>query len=173
MASDQGPRIVALDVHYGENAARVAAVGFADWRDEAPTDTLVVATALPEAEYQPGEFSKRELGPLLTAISQFPAPPEILIIDGFVTLGPERRPGLGWRLWEALGERAAVVGVAKTPFRGAPESTEVVRGASEKPLYVTAVGMEEEEAREAVRQMRGAHRIPALLKLADRLSRGD
>jgi deoxyribonuclease V len=63
-----------------------------------------------------------------------------------------------------------VVGVAKRPFRGAP-ALEVLRGASARPLYVTAIGIDAAHAADGVRRMHGAHRIPTLLTRVDRLCR--
>ncbi|MFL5421116.1 MAG: endonuclease V, partial [Myxococcales bacterium] len=65
----------------------------------------------------------------------------------------------------------AVVGVAKSAFRGG-EALPILRGTSRHSLFVTAVGMDAREAAQHVRAMHGAHRIPTLLKRADRLSRG-
>jgi deoxyribonuclease V len=47
----------------------------------------------------------------------------------------------------------------------------VERGGSAKPLYVTAAGIAAETAAAHVAAMHGAHRIPTLLKLVDRLVR--
>ena len=48
----------------------------------------------------------------------------------------------------------------------------VLRGGSERPLWVTAAGMDPREACARVREMHGAHRIPTLLKRVDALCRG-
>ncbi|WP_245872852.1 hypothetical protein [Deinococcus planocerae] len=86
-------------------------------------------------------------------------------------MGSEQRPGLGWHLWEALAGRVPVIGVAKSRFHGTPGETEVFRGTSRSPLFVTSVGLPLEEAKGDIRGMAGAHRIPTLLKEVDRLSR--
>jgi deoxyribonuclease V len=96
-----------------------------------------------------------------------------VIVDGFVWLGDESRPGLGAHLFEALSSRSAVIGVAKTCFRGAGPMREVFRGGSERPLLVSAVGLGLDEAAARVEQMHGAYRIPTLLKAVDRLCRTD
>jgi len=98
------------------------------------------------------------------------APVRSVIIDGYVWLGAGR-PGLGAHLYEALGQRIAVVGVAKRRFHGAGDAVPVLRGTSQVPLFVTAVGIDPSEAAEGVRRMHGGHRIPTLLKRVDRLSR--
>ena len=58
-------------------------------------------------------------------------------------------------------------------FAGTPNICEVLRGESLKPLFVTAVDMELEEARNAVLSMHGKYRIPTFLKEVDGLRRGD
>jgi deoxyribonuclease V len=147
-------------------------VTFADWRDERALQTLSLHGAADPAPYEPGEFYRRELPYLLQVLARIDHPDElgIVIVDGFVWLGPER-PGLGARLHEALEGRVAVVGVAKTGFHGAP-AQEVQRGASKKPLFVTAVGLEPQLAAAGVLSMHGEHRIPTLLKQVDRIARG-
>ena len=65
-----------------------------------------------------------------------------------------------------------VIGVAKSPLRIADRFVPVLRGRSRKPLYVSAVGCSLERTARAVASMHGPHRIPTLLKTADRLARG-
>jgi len=64
-----------------------------------------------------------------------------------------------------------VIGVAKSAFLDTPPETEVLRGASAKPLYVTSMGVEAETARACVRAMHGDHRVPTILAAADRACR--
>lgn len=92
-------------------------------------------------------------------------------MDGFVDLGRAREAGLGRHLYEMLGKKIAVIGVAKTPFRGTPPDCEILRGTSRKPLYVTAAGIEAESAKSLVQRMHGRGRLPTLLKHVDRLGR--
>lgn len=98
------------------------------------------------------------------------APPDLIVIDGFVWLDADGRPGLGAHLH---AERAIpVVGVAKTAYRGCEAwSAPVLRGASTRPLFVTATGVDRAGAAAAIAGMHGAHRIPTLLALADRAAR--
>ena len=123
------------------------------------------------AEYVPGEFYRRELPCLLQALLPVLDRVQTILIDGYVDLAPNR-PGLGARLYEALGGKIAVVGVAKTAFAGAHHACEVLRGESERPLYITAAGMTLDDAATGVRSMHGPHRIPTLLRLVDQLARG-
>ncbi|UOF14217.1 endonuclease V [Lysobacter capsici] len=164
--------ILAVDVQYRETSATVAGVLFADWDDaQALASHAVVCEEV--AEYVPGEFYRRELPCILRLLDTLAeATIDCIAIDGYVWLGAERRPGLGAHLRDALGERLPVVGIAKTYYAGTPAETEVRRGGSDRPLYVSAAGMTLDEARAAVARMSGSHRIPDLLKQVDRLARG-
>ncbi len=95
----------------------------------------------------------------------------MVVIDGYVWLSEDRRPGLGARLFEALGGSVVVVGVAKTGFAGSAFAEPVLRGDSAKPLYVTAAGVEASVAAGWIRGMHGEYRVPTLLRRVDRLCR--
>ena len=97
---------------------------------------------------------------------------EAIIVDGYVSLGQQAKPGLGMHLYNALTQAVPVIGVAKNKFAGTPESCEVLRGRSQKPLFVTAVGMPLETAKLSVESMHGDNRIPTVLKRVDQLCRG-
>ncbi|MFI5906524.1 endonuclease V [Dactylosporangium sp. NPDC051541] len=120
-------------------------------------------------EYQPGSFYKREL-PAIRAVLDGVEPVELLIVDGYVDLDPDGRPGLGAHVAAALG--IPVIGVAKTAFRAAVHAVPVLRGAASKPLYVTATGLSRDDAAAYVRGMRGAYRMPDALRQVDALARG-
>ncbi|WP_154793869.1 hypothetical protein [Occultella kanbiaonis] len=93
------------------------------------------------------------------------------MIEGYATLDPEGRPGLGAHAADAFG--IPVIGVAKTPFRTATHAFQIIRGAASRPLYVTAAGgLDVAEAARIVSAMAGPHRIPAALARVDRLARG-
>lgn len=160
--------IAAVDVDYRDDRAVAACLTFEAWSDGQANRAWT--RALPAAsEYTPGAFYTRELPCLLAVLEPCAAELSAVIVDGFVWLGPDR-PGLGARLFEALGGRCPVVGVAKTSFQGAPAQA-VLRGGSKRPLFVTAIGMATEAAAEQVAAMHGAHRVPTLLKQVDRLCR--
>lgn len=163
--------ILAVDVGYDDSQkrARVAGVVFTTWTAETSLRDYVVAVE-GVAPYEPGAFFKRELPCILTLLTGITEPLEVVVVDGYVDLAPGH-PGLGRHLYEALGQRLAVVGVAKSRYRDAV-ATPVLRGGSTSPLYVTAAGMDIERAATAVRLMHGPHRHPTLLKHADMLSRG-
>jgi deoxyribonuclease V len=161
-----------VDVHYEERAATAACVGFSDWSDADPAFELVLRSETVPEPYQPGLFYKREMPHLLRAIDRVRQEHsiDVVLVDAHVWLAGGK-PGLGAHLYQALGRRIAVVGVAKSPFRGG-EAIPVLRGTSRHPLFVTATGMDARAAAERVRTMHGDHRIPTLLKRADRLARG-
>ncbi len=162
--------ILAVDVHYGDTEATVAGVTVDDISAVEPTSTHHLKVPVP-AGYEPGQFYKRELPCIIKLIEHFSLDPDIIFIDGFVDLDSDQRPGLGRHLFEALNGSTVVIGVAKSPFAGTSTSVETYRGASKRPLYVTAAGIEQDKARKIVESMAGSHRVPILLKLADRESR--
>ena len=161
--------IACVDVHYRAGEAVAAAVAVAKWTDAVASceRTAVLGGVAP---YVPGSFYLRELPPLLAVIARLPSAPAIVVIDGYVTLGP-KRPGLGEHLRRALPD-IAVVGVAKTPFAGATHAVSLLRGTSKKPLFITAAGMTVQDATKAVASMHGPHRIPTILRRVDALTRG-
>jgi deoxyribonuclease V len=162
--------IAAADCHYRANTATAGIVLFDDWTSENVSDELV--DECDEFEpYQPGSFYKREAPCLLKLIGPVRDRIGVLIIDGYVWLGPENKPGLGAHLYQALDEAVPVIGVAKSAFRGASNARKVYRGKSRRQLYVTAAGMDADEAAEHVLRMHGSFRIPTMLKRVDRLCR--
>ena len=74
-------------------------------------------------------------------------------------------------LWRQLDGAVPVVGVAKTRFVDTPAEAELIRGTSARPLFVTAAGLSQDEAKRCIARMHGAHRIPTLLKQVDALCR--
>ena len=51
-------------------------------------------------ELIPGEFYRRELPGLLAVLEKIEQPIDVMVIDGYVDLAPDR-PGLGRHLWSA------------------------------------------------------------------------
>ncbi len=159
-----------VDVDYRPDATVAAGVLFRDWEDA--TEAAHVLDRGPAAEaYIPGQFYRRELPALLRVLAQVAEPLSTIIIDGYVWLGGEEQPGLGAHLYEALGKRVPVIGVAKTTFHSSRLALPVRRGASQRPLLVTAVGMDVQTAAACIERMHGPSRLPTLLKRADRLCR--
>ena len=184
--------ILAFDAHYDPARSCLAAAGIADWA-AAEINHVRRWEFGPAADYQPGSFYLRELPLLAAALVDYglqvnsdraavrsrggPPPgapvvpsPTAIIIDGYVTLNAEGRPGLGKYLYGALGGSVPVVGVAKNYFRDT-HAERVLRGGSSKPLFVTALGMDAAEAAGCIHKLAGPYRIPELLKTADQLAR--
>ncbi len=162
--------ILAVDVAYQQDRAVAAGVLFQAWEDNVPLQEFTLCCAAAEA-YVPGKFYRRELPCLLQLWQQVGRDIDIIIIDGFVYLGAEHRPGLGSVLFESLDRQVAVVGVAKSAFKDTPASTALQRGNSQRPLYVTAIGIAEETARQGILRMHGKYRLPTLLQRVDNLCR--
>ena len=162
------PLLACVDVDYRGEAAVAAAILFLDWSTADPLAEHVVAVEH-VAPYRPGAFYERELPCILAVLARSRWPIATVVVDGHVWLG-EGVPGLGAHLHAALGGHTPVVGVAKSPYHGAPAVT-LLRGDSTRPLYVTAVGVELAIAADNIRRMHGSHRLPTLLKRVDRLCR--
>ena len=162
--------ILAMDVDYRQDKSVAAGVLFHGWLDEVAVKQLTSVCEVAN-DYVPGEFYRRELPCLLELFEQIDVTPDTIVIDGYVYLGQDRSPGLGWYLYQALGMRIAVIGVAKTAFKHTPASMAVRRGTSRRPLYVSAIGMDEAEAKVCIQSMHGHDRIPNLLKRVDQLCR--
>jgi deoxyribonuclease V len=162
--------LACLDVDYRGDGAVAACVLFRDWTDAAPAAEVDCLIGHVEP-YVPGQFFRRELPCLLAVLGAVREPLETVVIDGYVWLKDEHTPGLGAHLFETLGGSVPVVGVAKTRFASAAAARPVRRGGSDKPLFVSAAGMDLDDAAERVREMHGAYRIPSLLKRVDTLCR--
>jgi len=165
--------IAILDVDYRGNGARAACVVAESWSSEIPLATYICDIESVQ-EYEPGAFYRRELPCLLQVLGLLPSQPDAVVIDGYVWLSDASRPGLGAHLYQAMGVRTPVIGVAKTAFHGAascPIVVQVQRGSSKNPLFVTAVGVGPAVAGAWVHGMAGPHRIPTLLTATDQLSR--
>jgi deoxyribonuclease V len=161
--------IAAFDVHYLEDDfASAAAVLFSDYRDAEPFITYTQSLPRP-TPYIPGQFYRRELPCILTLLEQIKDPPDEIVVDAYVMLG--NKPGLGRILYNHLKGNVPVIGVAKSRFEGSSPS-EVYRGSSKNPLYITSAGIDIQSASERIRMMHGPFRVPTLLKRVDLLSRG-
>jgi deoxyribonuclease V len=163
--------LVAVDTDYRHDGSAVAAgVLFADWASPVIEGTVI--RHIPHAEpYRPGSFFERELPCILAVLDDLPWRPSAILIDGHVVLDSTGRPGLGAHLFAALNGGIPVIGVAKTRFADTPVEAEIRRGNSIRPLYVTSIGMSADAARQCVRSMHGAYRIPTVLAAVDRACR--
>ena len=163
------PAFAAVDVYYPASGGARAALVLAGDRAFAEIVAEKTAFVADVAPYVPGQFLRRELPPLRAVLTGTTGL-EVLVIDGYVDLDPEGRPGLGAHAHAEFG--FPVIGVAKTPFATATHAIPVVRGRATRPLYVTAAGLPVAEAAETVRAMSGEYRLPDALRRVDALSRG-
>lgn len=160
--------VAAVDVHYPlSGGARAAAVLAAD-AAFARVVAERVTTVSDVLGYRPGEFYLRELPPLRTLLASMDLP-GLVVVDGYADLDPDGTPGLGAYVHAEFG--MPVIGVAKSPFRTATHAVPVLRGASSRPLLVTAAGLPRAEAADLVRNMAGRFRLPDALRRADALAR--
>jgi deoxyribonuclease V len=164
-------QIALLDVAYDLRGVGVACLLADTWTTATPTKEVKRCVPCAPAEYVPGQFYKRELPLLRALIEDLTSRPSMLVIDGYVWLGPTDAPGLGAHLFEELHAATPIIGVAKTRYRNDTWSEQVYRGESRKPLYVTAAGVETARAAALIASMHGKYRIPTLLKEVDRLAR--
>ena len=161
---------IAMDVAYHPSCAVVGMVEFADWRTQRPDSKMSFITSAGRP-YRPGQFYQRELPCLLAALAFCQKTYDHIVIDGYVHLKAPYVKGLGYHLFQKLGCGTRVVGIAKSPLSLAVNTVATYRGKSIRPLLVSAAGMDEYEASKLVQRMHGDHRIPTLVRLADRLSR--
>jgi deoxyribonuclease V len=152
-------------------AALAACVVASDWPDASSLEehTTLISSAAP---YKPGAFFERELPCILQVLALVQRPLGVVVVDGYVELDEHGAPGLGGHLYSQLGGRIAVVGIAKTSYRGSAFAEHVLRGTSKRPLFVTARGLSASQAAKLVQQMHGANRIPTLVTRVDHHARG-
>ena len=164
--------ILAFDSYYFQGQARTVAVAFAHWEDEAPSGIYSEILAAP-ADYEPGAFYKRELPCILSLLRQIDLETlTCIIVDGYAILDDQGKPGLGGHLHAALLTRVPVIVVAKSNFQSLEKGKiALLRGQSQNPLYITACGMQPEQAADCIGRMHGPYRIPTLLSLLDRATK--
>lgn len=163
---------LAFDTYYYDNKAQTICIRFHHWDDKDPSH---IYTEIREGveEYIPGQFYKRELPCILSLLEKIPLEGlEAIIVDGFVVLNDEGKPGLGAYLYESLDKKYPVIGVAKSNFAQIDKNKRaVLRGESAKPLYVTTIGIDVDITAENVKNMYGKYRLPDLLKRLDQLTK--
>lgn len=159
-----------FDVYYSGDRAWAAGIVFVPFPQERALAQYRLNVAAPAA-YVPGQFYRRELPCLLHLYFRIGETLDLIIIDGYVWLATGKK-GLGAHLFSALGAKIPVIGVAKTYYHGCDCCRPVLRGQSQKPLYVSSVGLDLAAASEIIEHLGGRYRIPDMLKKVDRLSRG-
>lgn len=164
--------LLAFDTYYFDNKAKTICLEFNDWTESKNYKVKTQVTDNLE-EYVPGEFYKRELPCIISLLNKFDIENiEIIIVDGFVYLDDENKFGLGAHLYEKLNKKIPIIGVAKTNFATIERNKRLLfRGKSKKPLFITAIGIEIDDALKKIESMEGEFRIPTLLKELDRLTK--
>lgn len=163
--------IIIIDVDYGESEACVAGV-FAEKTDSKESCGFLRLKVKDYGNYQSGQFYKREL-PCIEAILEKVNSKvlDFIIIDGYADFGTER-VSLGQAVYKMYG--IPIIGIAKKACKYCVlADTEVLRGNSHSPLFVTSYGISQEKAKDIVRCMNGENRLPYLVKLADSYARGN
>jgi len=159
----------AVDVHYPATGGARAALVLGE---DATLTTIVgerVVWLDSVAPYRPGSFYLREL-PAIHAVLAGAPPLRLLVVDGYCDLDPSGRPGLGAHVHDETG--IPVIGVAKTAFHTATHAVALRRGTASNPVYVTACGIDLDEAARLVGRMAGPYRLPDALRRVDALARG-
>ncbi|WP_433778086.1 endonuclease V [Flavobacterium anhuiense] len=164
--------ILAFDTYYFDQKAKTVCLEFSEW-NEGKNFKIHSETIDNVAEYIPGEFYKRELPCILSLLNQIDlSKVEAIVVDGFVYLNDELKYGLGGYLYEKLNKEIPIIGVAKTNFTSIEKNKKALfRGDSKKPLYITSIGIDLDEAYKKVEGMHGEFRMPTLLKELDRLTK--
>jgi deoxyribonuclease V len=171
MATADQALYAAVDVHYPpDGGARAALVTAWEPRFARIAEERVrwLASAAP---YQPGRFYARELPALRAVLGDVGHHLSLVIIDGYVDLDPQGRPGLGAHLYTDLN--VPVIGVAKTAFRTASHAIAVRRGDARRPLYITSAGIPADRAAALIAGMAGPYRLPDALRRVDALARAE
>ena len=161
--------IACFDVYYKKDHAKACCIVFETDSVEKILSTYcqVIESV---SDYISGEFYKRELPCILKVYKMIREDIDLIIMDGFVTLKNGKK-GLGSYLFESLGKKLPVIGVAKTYFRGSENYVEIYRGKSGKPLYISSIGIDLDYSAKFIKNLNGIYRIPDILKKVDQLSR--
>lgn len=162
---------LAIDIYYHQDKSATCIGVLFNWTDSKPTE-IIKATEHNVADYEPGQFYKRELPCVLAITNQVNLSEiESILVDGHVQLGANKN-GLGMHLFGALNQRVPIIGVAKRSyFDNEAFVKPVLRGKSENPLFISAVGIGLDKAANFVLNMHGAYRFPTILKELDRLTK--
>ena len=123
------------------------------------------------AKYESGSFYKRELQGVKAIIDKLNYTNiDLIIVDGFAKFDDGIHQSLGEYVNKMYD--ITVIGVAKKWCDFCKvENTEIYRGISNNPLFVTTVGGNNEQSKTIIKEMFGDNRIPYAIKLADSFAR--
>ncbi|SEC88383.1 Endonuclease V [Tenacibaculum sp. MAR_2009_124] len=164
--------ILVFDTYYFKNKANTVCLEFNTWTaSEEVNSYYEILNGIDD--YVPGEFYKRELPCILSLLNKIDLTKcEAIIVDGFVVLDDQEKLGLGGYLYDKLQKKIPIIGVAKNNFHNLKlHKKAILRGDSQKPLYVTSKGIDLDIAADKIKNMHGEYRIPTLLKKVDSLGR--
>ncbi|WP_343695711.1 endonuclease V [Flavobacterium sp.] len=164
--------ILAFDTYYFDNKAKTVCLEFNNWNED---KNFKIHSEIIDnvSEYIPGEFYRRELPCIISLLNQIDLENiEAIVVDGFVYLDDEKKYGLGGHLYEKLNKQIPIIGVAKTNFASIEKNKKpLFRGDSIKPLFITSIGIDLQDAFQKIESMAGEFRMPTLLKELDRLTK--
>ena len=163
--------ILAININFQENQDTVAGVLFTRWNSGRAESVLSVKVENTES-FIGGEIFGRELKVVNALLSQCKSKLDYIVLDGLVFSDGHSEAGLGKYIYDQLEEKVVVIGVSNKLVKGLPEECGLCRGDSGTPLYVTAVSVGLSQAKELITSMHGKFRMPTLLKLAEKKSRG-
>jgi len=158
--------ILVVDVFYYQGSAKCVAGVFESW-DSRCFKKIYEINVGDFDDYVPGEFFRRELPCIMQLLEVVKEQYDYILVDGYVFLGFIKKPGLGKYLWDNLCVKKPIIGVAKNYFKETPEEYFIFRGRSKKPLYITAIDIPLNVAKENIAKMYGEYRIPDLIKKID------
>lgn len=163
---------LAFDTYYYDDKAKTVCIAFENWSDSEPKHVYSEIIPMTEA-YEPGAFYKRELPCILSLLEKIDlSAVALIIVDSFVVLDEDSKPGLGAHLYEKLERKIPIVGVAKTNFaQNITLKKAILRGESKNPLFITATGTDLDEVAANIQSMHGTFRMPTLLKLLDGMTK--
>lgn len=164
-------KILAVNINFQDREDIVSGVSFTQW-NSGRAENVFLSKVENTEDYLSGEIFARELKIVNTLLSQTKAQPDYILLDGLVYSDGKAEPGFGKRLYDELGGNVVIIGVVKKQIQGLPDECGVCRGESKTPLFVTAVGIDLEAAKELLLSMHGKFRVPSILKLAEKKSRG-
>jgi exodeoxyribonuclease-5/deoxyribonuclease V len=164
--------LLAFDTYYFDGKAKTICIEFNQWNQD--KDYKVHSEIIDNIEdYIPGEFYRRELPCILSLLQKMDLRNiDTIIVDGYIYLDDDKKYGLGGYLYEKLNQRIPIIGVAKTNFASLnKDKKNLFRGDSKKPLFITSIGIDLDDAFTKVESMAGEFRFPTLLKELDRLTK--
>lgn len=163
--------VVIIDADYNEETRMGHVAGVVADNILAEKEECILTAIVHDIEdYIPGQFYRRELQSVEAIIKQMNLSEiDLIVVDGYADSGTEEH-ALGTFVFDKY--HIPVIGIGKNKYeRCILDNLEVYRGESQKPLFVTSKGMDNEKAKELVKNMSGKYRFPYFVKFADNRAR--